>query len=259
MLKPRRHDRVFLLADVAVHPNDRHARRFPARTLNISKSGAAVFSEHLFRPGEIVGVDLSLPDEGRRRQRFVLYATVRHTTVEAEGNLLGIEFVVGENAGDYDAFERYMNRREAEVALPHRSGFTLVEVCIVMSVICMLVTMAVPIYTRAVEQCRVDVASAKLRAVWSAQRVYWLENRTFTGSLAALDALDLLDSSLIQSQSSPDAVYVYEIVAADQASFTAKALRNGSGSWVGQIQIDEGGDITGQVNGPDGQKVLPAR
>ena len=126
-----------------------------------------------------------------------------------------------------------------------------------MTVICLLATMSIPLYTRAVEQARVDVASAKLRTIWSAQRIYWLENNTFTTSFAELAAMDLLDASIPASQSDPGAVFVYEVILADDETFLARALRNGSGSWTGQIQIDETGSASGVINGPAGQQVQP--
>jgi type II secretory pathway pseudopilin PulG len=126
-----------------------------------------------------------------------------------------------------------------------------------MTVICLLVTMGIPLYTRAVEQARADVASAKLRTIWSAQRVYWLENRAYAPALSDLHAMDLLDPSVVASQTAPDAVYVYQITSADNETFVSRAMRNGSGSWVGQIHIDESGRITGTISGPGSQVIVP--
>ena len=257
MQQPRRYERIFLIADVEVRPNTRRPPRFPARIFNISKAGAAVFSKRHFAMGEILGMEMTLPLAGRGTRTFLLHGIVRHVEVQSEGNVLGIEFVVSDNAGDYESFEAYMAEHAGDVPSGMRSGFTLVEVCIAMTVICILVTMAVPLYTRAVEQARVDVASAKLRTIWSAQRVYWLENRSFTLNLSTLESMDLLGSALVATQSSPDAVYVYEMVTADNETFLARARRNGSGSWTGQLHIDESGSMTGVINGPGGQIIAP--
>ena len=257
MQKPRRYERIFLVADVEVQPNTRRPPRFPARMFNVSKAGAAVFSKHHFSLGEIVGVEMSLPVPARGPRTFMVYGIVRHVEVQPEGNVLGLEFVVSDDAGDYESFEDYMNRHAGAARAGLRRGFTLVEVCIAMTVICVLVTMAIPLYTRAVEHARVDVASAKLRTVWSAERVYWLEHRTFATSLMDLQAMDLLDPSLAESQSSPSAVFVYQVVTADADSFLARAVRNGSGSWVGQLQITESGSVTGSITGPGGQVIIP--
>jgi prepilin-type N-terminal cleavage/methylation domain-containing protein len=258
MQKPRRYERIFLVADVEVQPNTRRPPRLPARMFNVSKAGAAVFSKHHFAIGEIVGVEMSLPaGAGRRARTFMVYGIVRHVEVQSAGNVLGIEFVVSGDAGDYESFEQYMDEHAADAQAGLRRGFTLIEVCIAMTVICILVTMAIPLYARAVEQARVDVASARLRTLWSAQRVYWLEHRTFTTSFSDLEAMDVLGPSLAQSQSAPDAVFVYQMVTADADSFLARAMRNGSGSWVGQLLISDSGEVTGQINGPGGQTILP--
>jgi len=257
MQKPRRYERIFLVADVTVRPNDKQPRRFPAEMFNVSRIGAGVFSKRHFSRGEIVGVEVNLSAKGAGRRTFLLYGTVRHVDVGSEGNVLGIEFVVGDDAGDYCAFEQYMDEHVSQAPRVRSPGFTLIEMCIAMTVICLLATMSIPLYTRAVEYSRVDVASAKLRTVWSAQRVYWLEHRTFATGLAAMQAMDLLDASLVNSQTSSDAVYVYQVLHADGDTFRASARRNGSASWTGQLEIDESGNLTGAISGPGSQTIVP--
>ena len=103
MQKPRQYERFFLIADVAVQPNNRRPPRHPARMFNVSKAGAAVFTTQHFAKGDIVGLEMNLPATGRRTRRFMLHGIVRHVDVQAEGNVLGIEFVVSDSAGDYEA------------------------------------------------------------------------------------------------------------------------------------------------------------
>jgi prepilin-type N-terminal cleavage/methylation domain-containing protein len=138
-------------------------------------------------------------------------------------------------------------------------GFTLVELCIAMVIICLMVTLAVPTFRRSVEQARADVASANLRTIWSAQRVYWLENRRFASSLSDLRALDLVDVAIADSANNPKAVYIYRISSADASTFTAGALRNASGVWAGQIQIDQQGTLSGIIVGTRGDVVTPTQ
>ena len=59
-----------------------------------------------------------------------------------------------------------------------RRGFTLTELMVVTTLIGVMAAMSVPSFQRAVEQSRVDIAVANLRAVWAAERLYWLENHT---------------------------------------------------------------------------------
>jgi prepilin-type N-terminal cleavage/methylation domain-containing protein len=138
-------------------------------------------------------------------------------------------------------------------------GFTLVELCIAMVIICLMVTLAVPTFRRSIEQARADVASANLRTLWSAQRIYWLENRRFASSLSDLRALDLVDVAIADSASNPAAVYVYSISGADASTFTAGALRNASGVWAGQIQINQQGTLSGVIVSTRGDVVTPTQ
>jgi len=138
-------------------------------------------------------------------------------------------------------------------------GFTLVELCIAMVIICLMVTLAVPTFRRSIEQARADVASANLRTIWSAQRVYWLENRRFASSLSDLRALDLVDVAIADSPNNPKAVYVYRISSADASTFAAGALRSASRVWAGQIQIDQQGTLSGTIVSTHGDVVTPTQ
>ncbi len=77
-----------------------------------------------------------------------------------------------------------------------KRGFTLVELMVVMVVLGVLVSMGIPRFQQSLEQSRADVAGANLRAIWSAQRLYWLENRTYAPDLPTLLAANLIDPSL---------------------------------------------------------------
>jgi prepilin-type N-terminal cleavage/methylation domain-containing protein len=136
-------------------------------------------------------------------------------------------------------------------------GFTLTEILIAMTIICILVTMSVPIYSQAIEQARLDAAARDLKTIWSAQRVYWLENRQYAQDLATLKGKDLLSSKFVLTRGSLTASYVYEIETADSSSFLAVATRNGSSKWHGEIQIDEFGDISGKVTASGGTVLVP--
>ena len=127
---------------------------------------------------------------------------------------------------------------------PGRSGFTLMEVMVVIVIMGILASITVPTFQRAVEQSKADIAVANLRSIWSAQRFYWLDNRSYAGELTQLSALDLIDSGLTTSSSS----YSYSITTApDGSTFEATATRSG-GPWQGSFQIDQTGTISGQLN-----------
>ena len=93
-----------------------------------------------------------------------------------------------------------------------------------------------------------------LRSVWSAERVYWLENRTFTNDLSALNGLGLIDPKIAGGD---DGYFVYGVsnVAAD--SFTVTAIRNGSSVWSGTLTITQDGEVTGFVSRSGGSVLTP--
>jgi prepilin-type N-terminal cleavage/methylation domain-containing protein len=132
-------------------------------------------------------------------------------------------------------------------------GYTMVEMFVAVIIICVLVSIAVPLYSKAIEQARLDSAAGNLKTIWSAQRAYWLKHQAFADSLTKLGDEDLISASLTQTQG---VMYVYSIDSAAQNSFVASAVRSGSGVWSGTIQIDELGQLAGSVS-KEGTTLLP--
>jgi len=255
MQKPRLHERATLIVDVTIGPGEQEQARFAAKMFNVSRAGAAVFSKRHFPVGKLVRLEIGLPNGPPALPKAMLYGVIRRVTVKVEGNELGIEFVAG--AADHAGFTRYLDRRQAQFTTMGRAGFTLAEACIALTIICLLVTMAAPMYSRAIEQARVDGAAGNLRVIWSAQRIYWLEHRTFAANLAVLATMDLVDRRLVESASNPDASFVYSITSGGDDAFTATAQRSGSSIWLGQLVMDESGEVTGSISGPGGQVLTP--
>jgi len=131
-----------------------------------------------------------------------------------------------------------------------RTGTTLVEVTVVICVLGVLLALVVPSYRRAVEQSRAQVAAANLRAIWAAQRAYWLEHQTYAATLSELGPL--LDSTTLSSP-----YYSYTIVSADSSTFTARATRTGSSKWSGQFTIDQTGGTTGAIQAAGEVNIVP--
>ena len=134
-----------------------------------------------------------------------------------------------------------------------RRGMTLLEVLIAITIIGILITFVVPSFNRVAEQSHVDGAAQYLRSIWSAQRVYWLENRTFTDSLSVLSDLKVLDSRIAGGS---DGSFTYTITAAAADTFQATATRNGSSVWSGTLTIDQDGQVSGSVSKSGGAVVL---
>jgi prepilin-type N-terminal cleavage/methylation domain-containing protein len=68
-----------------------------------------------------------------------------------------------------------------------RKGFTLIEVLIVVIILGILATIAVPQFRRMVARSRTAEAYSTLGAIKTAQEIYRLEHNTYTADLGALD------------------------------------------------------------------------
>jgi prepilin-type N-terminal cleavage/methylation domain-containing protein len=143
------------------------------------------------------------------------------------------------------------------------AGFSLLEMIIVVVVIGVLVTIAAPSYQKAVDQSRVDIAAANLRAIWAAERLFWLENHTYTADLSQLQSLGLIDRAvpIANPGSTPapgkywETWYWFQVTLGSDptASFTATANAAGyaqSAGWTSTVTIDETGTLTGTVSSP---------
>ena len=148
-------------------------------------------------------------------------------------------------------------------------GHTLIELLIVLLVVGILASMGIPRFTRSLEQSRVDIAAANLRAIWTAQRLYWLKHQTYASSLTSLvsdpgNSTQLVSDSpdgenfLDPNVNSSTATYVCTVTSASTTDFTATAARSPSSSWTGALSIGSDGNVTGSVVDPGGSSYTPS-
>ncbi|HEX3870278.1 MAG TPA: prepilin-type N-terminal cleavage/methylation domain-containing protein [Pirellulales bacterium] len=135
----------------------------------------------------------------------------------------------------------------------HRRGLSLLELVIVTVIIGVLASIAVPSFHRALEQTRTDIAAANLRAIWSAQRLYWLDNRAYAPDLATLQSLDLVDASVSNQQ-----FFTYEIEAASASGFSVWATRVANSAWNGTLSIDQTGQVSGVLSAYGEGNIVPS-
>jgi Tfp pilus assembly protein PilE len=124
---------------------------------------------------------------------------------------------------------------------------------LVLAVMCILISVSIPSFRRSMEQSRADIAGANLRAVWTAQRLYWLEYRTYTQQLTALESAGLVDPTIVSGTSH----YTYSVPSAGADSFTAAATRVGSIRWTGQFTVGEDGVLAGAVQATGEPDIVP--
>lgn len=118
-----------------------------------------------------------------------------------------------------------------------------------------LVAMSAPRFGRSIEQSRLDFAAANLRAVWAAQRLYWLENHVYSDCLTqttpkGLYELGLLDPSIVSTTGD----YTYAITSSTSDTFQAAATRAGT---TNAITIDQTGTVTGSIPTQGGTNITP--
>ena len=141
-------------------------------------------------------------------------------------------------------------------------GHTLIELTVVMFIMALLASIGVPRFVHSLEQARVDMAATNLRAIWTAQRLYWLEHQTYAPDLNSLytDPVDGENFLAIPDPVDPTQPYYVCALTADSATatdFQATATRSPSASWSGSLSIGSNGSVTGSITGPDGYVYYP--
>jgi prepilin-type N-terminal cleavage/methylation domain-containing protein len=128
-----------------------------------------------------------------------------------------------------------------------RRGYTLLELMIVVTIMGVLIAVPAPMFGRALEQPKLDVAASNIRSIWAAERFYYLETGRY-GALSdlAADSLasDLVDPTILNGT----AFYSYTVVpSTDGQSFLATAVRPASSACSGTVTIDQAGNLAWTV------------
>lgn len=116
---------------------------------------------------------------------------------------------------------------------------------VVLVIIGVMAAMSMPSFHRAIEQSRADIAAANLRTIWAAERIYWLENHTYTPTVATA-LQDLQNMGLVESEVVSGAGgYTYAVTAAGTTTFTATATRTSTSD---VLSIDATGTVSGSIS-----------
>ncbi|MBU1112830.1 MAG: prepilin-type N-terminal cleavage/methylation domain-containing protein [Candidatus Omnitrophica bacterium] len=134
-----------------------------------------------------------------------------------------------------------------------RKGFTLLELLIVVIVIGILATIAIPQFLNAVEKARVAKAKSALGLISHAEKMYRAERDTYVA--AADGAVDSVLGNYVElKQIDLDQDWDYNVTISGTDNYTATATKNSSSSHGGQSVIyNQDGNCTGNhtLRGPD--------
>ncbi len=130
------------------------------------------------------------------------------------------------------------------------SGFTLLELLVVVIIVGILATIAVPAFTKAMEKGRSAEAASILGAIKTAEEAYYQENLKYTASLGELAADTISDTSVKH-------YFKYTLASPTATTFTAIATRKlqsesgpGKGKEPGYstaytVTVDQDGNLKG--------------
>lgn len=111
-------------------------------------------------------------------------------------------------------------------------GFTLLELLVVIVIIGVLASVAIPSFGNAIERGRCREAQTTLQVIFQAERIFRLDNGGF-GTMA-----DLLNGGYMTNPN-PNANWNFTIPANAAATFTARATRTGGGNNGATIEVTE--------------------
>ncbi len=134
-----------------------------------------------------------------------------------------------------------------------RRAFTLVELMIVLTVMAVMMSFAAPTFHKTIIQANADAAASTLRSIWTAQRLYWIENRTYSSDLATLEQAGLVDPTVLSTVNG----YTFAVTAASTEGFTISATLTGSAKWSGSLFASEAGNVTGVIQAVGERDIVP--
>ncbi|MDP3703953.1 MAG: prepilin-type N-terminal cleavage/methylation domain-containing protein [Candidatus Omnitrophota bacterium] len=112
-----------------------------------------------------------------------------------------------------------------------RRGFTLIELLSVIVILAILVTIALPGFTRTTERAQQRQAWDMLQTIYASEQVFFSVNSTYSGTWADPVNPDLGD--YMDNPNTPAATYTVVAGIGPLPTFTATATRSGAGQCGG--------------------------
>ncbi|MFH2138278.1 MAG: prepilin-type N-terminal cleavage/methylation domain-containing protein [Candidatus Omnitrophota bacterium] len=125
----------------------------------------------------------------------------------------------------------------------NKKGFTLVELLMVVIIIGILVTLAVPNYYRSIERAKGGKAKAALDGIRKAELQYRAFNDTYTGTIADLAEYDLPP----EIAAGADSDWAYTIPTSTSTALGLTATRSAGPHATEVISMDQDGVLTSTI------------
>lgn len=139
--------------------------------------------------------------------------------------------------------KRFLNKKFVLTFFGRKIGFTLTELLIVVVIIGVLATLALPMLVKTIEKAKVGEAISNLNLIRTGQKIYFLEYSTFSPGVTDLNIEDPNDPS--------SRYFDYTIESADSSDFTGRAQRRNNAPNpydTYYYEISKDGDLSS--NGP---------
>jgi len=139
-------------------------------------------------------------------------------------------------------------RKNSRIFKKLGAGFTLTELLIVVIIIGILATLALPMLVKTMEKAKLGEAASNLNLIRTGEKMYFLEYNQYWRNVADPDNMDDLNIENPNTQSKR--YFDYDITSATTSpyNFTARAMRR-NGPYSGKsVYIDKSGEFTSDAD-----------